>query len=244
MCLIWGSWRLSGRGNCLLLLRGYNASMKLLLTSAGLVNPSLVDSLNELVGRSFGEVSLAFIPTAANVEPGDKDWLIDDLYTTKSLGFKEIDIVDISALPKDVWKPRLEKADVIMVGGGNTFHLMHWVRKSGLDRELREWLNTKVYVGISAGSMICTKALALSQSARLYSESIGEIDDDTGLSLVDFQIRPHLNSPWFPNVTIEKLQILAEDMTDTVYALDDNCAVKVVDGKITVVGTGEWKRFN
>lgn len=72
--------------------------MKLLLTSAGLTNKTISNALLELTGRPFAELDLAFVPTASNVEAGDKDWVIDDLNYCKNLGFKSIDIVDISAI--------------------------------------------------------------------------------------------------------------------------------------------------
>jgi len=52
--------------------------MKLLLTSAGLSNKSISDALQNMAGKAFSELNLVFIPTAANVEKGDKGWLIDD----------------------------------------------------------------------------------------------------------------------------------------------------------------------
>lgn len=59
--------------------------MKLLLTSGGLSNQSIVDALFDLVGKKSENTSLVFIPTASNVEKGDKDWLIDDLINLKIL---------------------------------------------------------------------------------------------------------------------------------------------------------------
>src|SRR3989338_7932302 len=106
--------------------------MKLLLTSAGLTNASIANALFDLVGKKPEDTSLFFIPTAANVGSSDKEWLIDDLYNIKKQNFKNIDIVDISALPKEIWQPRLEEADVLFFGGGNTPHLMRWIIESGL----------------------------------------------------------------------------------------------------------------
>jgi len=206
--------------------------MKLLLTSAGLSNKSISNALLELTGRPFSELNLAFIPTASNVEEGDKDWVINDLVYCKNLGFKSIDIVDISAIPKDLWLPRLHVADVLMFEGGNTFHLMHWMEKSGLKELLPEMLKTKIYVGISAGSMITGPSFALDMSERLYSASVGEYGKDASLGLVDFMFRPHLNSPYFPKVNLENLEKIAKEFPETFYALDDNSAIKVVDDKV------------
>ena len=219
--------------------------MKFLLTSGGLTNKSITNALLELAGKPFSELNLAFIPTAANVEPGNKDWLIDDLLACKNLGFKSVDIVDISAVPQDIWLERLEAADVFLFGGGNTFHLMHWLVKSGLQKLLPEMLKTRIYVGISAGSMVACKSLDLSNSKKLYyEEGTDDYDKDAGLGLVDILIRPHLNSPYFPEVNLENMEKLAKEFPSTFYALDDNTAIKVVDGGVSVVSEGEWKKFN
>lgn len=219
-------------------------SMKLLLTSAGLSNKSISNALLELAGKPFSELHLAVIPTAANIEPGDKDWLIDDLVNCKNLGFKSIDIVDISALPKNIWLPRLQTADIFLFEGGNVSHLMGWMEKSGLKELLPEMLKTKIYVGISAGSMIACQSLDLNAADFLYSDEIGEYDKDDGLGYVDLLIRPHLNNSFFPNVTLENLEKMAKENPATFYALDDNSAIKVVDGGFSVISEGEWKKFN
>src|SRR3989304_1693563 len=188
--------------------------MKLLLTSNGLVNKSIANALLDLVGKPFNKTNLAFIPTAANVEAGDKWWLI----------------VDISALPKNLWEPRLETADILLFGGGNVFHLMYWLDKSGLARLLPNLLKKRVYVGISAGSMVCGKRILLSQSKKLYYEDRKtSYKDESGLGFVDFQIRPHLGNQYFPKVRVEFLEKLAKEIPEPIYALDDESAIKVID---------------
>ena len=99
---------------------------------------------------------------------GDKWWLIEDLVDLKNLKLKSVDIADISAVPENIWKPKFNEADILFFEGGNTFHLMEWVNKSGLTKLLPEYLKTKVFVGISAGSMIASKNLALEISKILY----------------------------------------------------------------------------
>lgn len=218
--------------------------MKLLLTSAGISNKSIENALLEMAGKPFSELNLAFIPTAANVESGHKDWLIKDFVTCENLGFKQVDIVDISAISKEMWLPRLNEADVLIFGGGNTFHLMHWVEKSGLKELLPEMLKTKIYIGISAGSMIACKSLDLSTSERLYDEKVEDDAKDEGLGYVEFLVRPHLNSPFFPNVNLDNLENFAKEFSETFYALDDNSAIKIVDSKMEIISEGIWKKFN
>ena len=216
--------------------------MKLLLTSGGLENKTMIDTLRELVGKDFKDTKLVFIPTAANVEAGDKWWLIGDLAKCKELGFKEVDIVDIAAVGQDIWEPRIKDADVIMVGGGNTSYLMGQIKKSGLVKILPDLLKSRVYVGISAGSMVMAPNLREKEMQRLYQEPIVD-DANEGLGFVDFLIVPHMNSPYFPRAA-ELIDEVAKDIKTPLYAIDDQTAVKVVDGKVEVVSEGKWKRFN
>lgn len=143
-----------------------------------------------------------------------------------------------------MWLPRLEAADVLLFEGGNTFHLMHWIEKSGLKELLPEMLKTRVYVGISAGSMVLCQNLDLSTSEKLYSEPVNDNGRDEGLGFVDFLVRPHLNSPYFPKVNLENLEKIAQELPETFYAIDDNTAIKVVDGEMEVVSEGVWRKFN
>lgn len=218
--------------------------MKLLLTSGGITNNSMVKALKDLVQRPFKELNLAFIPTAANLEEGDKWWLIKDLKTCQELGFKAIDLVDISALPQKIWKPRLESANILFVGGGNTYHLMYWINKSGLKDLLSKLLESRIYIGISAGSIVTIPSLILSSAEKEILEKIGEEIFDRGLGFVDFLIEPHINSKYFPELTFDYAKKQAEKLNKTVYALDDQTAIKVDNGKIEIISEGEWKKFN
>ena len=214
--------------------------MKLLLTSGGLTNDSIAKSLFDLVGKKPEDTSLVFIPTASNVEMGDKDWLINDLINLKKQSFKSIDIADISALPEDIWKQKFDEADVLFFEGGNTYYLMEWINKSGLVKLLPEYLKTKVWVGVSAGSMVTNSDLALKISQALYDEDLDKIGDMQGLNYVDFYFIPHLNSPYFPKLIEENIKKMADRISKKIYAMDDQSALKVVDGKVEVISEGKW----
>lgn len=215
--------------------------MKLFLSSAGLSNKTLINSFENLVGEKGVKVKIAFIPTAANVEGGDKDWLISDYANLKKQNYI-VDIVDISAVEKDVWLPRLQEANVLFLGGGNTFHLMYWVEKSGLKDLLPELLKTKVYAGISAGSCIAGPTIYNSVQ-NLFDEKYN-LKIEKGLGLVDFQFIPHLNSEWFPKINEENLEVASKELKESVYACDDNSAVIVDENNINVISEGKWRKFN
>jgi dipeptidase E len=230
--------------------------MKLLLTSNGLSTPPIADALEELVGKPRKETKIAFVPTAGfagdDKQHHEKAWLINDLNRAKEFA-GSIDIVSLADLSEEDVLKRLEEADIIFVGGGNTFYLSYWMGRLGLFDALPELLKTRVYVGISAGSMVAT------QSIRTASQAINDPDkyhtkqyDELGprgrsagraAKLVDFVVRPHLNSRIFPDKTGDGLQAIATELKLPLYAIDDNCAVKVADDQIEVVGGGEWKLY-
>jgi dipeptidase E len=219
--------------------------MRLLLTSDGLSNQSIANALFELVGKKPEEISIAFISTAMNLTEGDKSWFIKDLHNLGKQNFKFIDIVDISTLEKEVWLPRLEKADVLFFSGGNTFYLMHWMKKSGLKDLLPEFLKTKVYASISAGSTSSGRSLIFSseRNKEIFEKHFGEASNEA-LNLVDFYIIAHLNSSKFPNRRKELLAEETKKVKEIVYAIDDQSALKVVDGEVEVVSEGEYLVFN
>jgi dipeptidase E len=218
--------------------------MKLLLTSGGLENNSIIKALHDLLQKPFEESKVAFIPTASNLESGDKkDWLIADLIQLKDLKFNSIDIVDVSALPKEIWIKRLKDVDIIYVEGGNTYHLMYWFNKSGLSKILPKLLKTKIYIGASAGSLVVTPSILNSHAEKALTKEIGEIIYNNGLCYVDFMIEPHINSSWCPELTFENLEKRSKKYKYSIYAIDDETAIKIDGDKLEVVSQGVWKKF-
>lgn len=211
------------------------AFMKLLLTSAGLSNETIAKTLEELVGKSPSETKVAVVTTAANVEVGNKDWFIRQFTNLHSHGYVWTDAVDISAADVD-WKSRLSNADVILVGGGNTFHLLNQARRTGFGEWLAGPIGSKVYVGISAGSILVTPSVAIAGIDNGDVNHVG-LTDLSGLGLVDFEVSPHTPE----NVSHEGNAAYRSTIENALYELDDNSAVAVDDRKVNVVSEGVWK---
>ncbi len=216
--------------------------MKLLLTSAGITNDHIAKAVVELVGKPANEICALFIPTAANSFVDDKTWLIDNLVEFQKQQFKRIDILDIAGLSKEEWLPHLEAADLICFGGGNEQYLAKAMRDTGLADMLPELLKTKVYMGISAGSMVMGQFLTHDLMSIVYpEESFEELAHPFGY--VDFIFVPHLNSDYFQHVRKENLESNKAHYAHPVYSTDDHTALKVVDGKVDIVGEGETVRI-
>ncbi len=218
--------------------------MKLLLSSSGITNKSIANALFDLTGKKAEETTIVFIPTASNLEEGDKDWLINDLINLKKQNFKSIEITDISAIDEKIWKASLERADVLFFEGGNTYHLMRCLNKSGLSKLLPELLKDKVYFGVSAGSMITNPDLSLKISQLIYEEDLLETEEMEGLNFVDFYTLPHLNSKYFKKLREENIKKIGKEINKTIYVLDDNSALKIIDDKVEIISEGEYLIIN
>src|SRR6185369_11383411 len=185
--------------------------MKFLLTSSGLVNEDIKNALQELVGKPLTETSLLFIPSAANTEGGDKRWIIENLKDFQKWDFRSIDILDIAAVPEESWKKRLAEVDVFCFGGGNEKYLAALCKKIGMKEFLQGLPEGKVYMGISAGSMVAGKFMP----EKLYPEVFPEEDfgaiTEAPMALCSFCFIPHLNSSFFAHVRKENLEALKNE---------------------------------
>ncbi len=212
--------------------------MKLLLTSSGIINKAVENSLKELVEKPFEELNVAFIPTAAHFENGDKHWLIKQLQECVKLGFKEIDIVDIAVVSKERWLAAFEKAQIIMVGGGGEGYLLQMMKESGFTEEIERLLESRIYVGISAGAMALTPRIIPQVSKFLYKEPQVANEKIEGLNFVNFSFFPHLDGDDFTNLTEENIRKITEEynISKPIYALPDGTALQIIDSNIKIIG--------
>jgi dipeptidase E len=130
--------------------------------------------------------------------------------------------------------PLFREADVLLVDGGDATYLTHWMRESGLAEPLPSLPDT-VWGGVSAGSMVMTPRIG-----KNFVEWPPAPDDCT-LGVVDFSIFPHLNA--FPTNTPAHAERWAADLGGKAYAIDEQTAIKVVDGSAEVVSEGQWTKF-
>ena len=235
--VIWG-----GRGAAL-----RKGTMTLLLTSAGVKNASIDRSLRGLLGKPIAEATALCIPTAGYGHPlghPNNAWrFIAGQGSTPmcELGWKSVGVLELTALPSidpQRWVPWVRDADVLLVDGGDALYLCHWMRQSGLAGLLPELQDT-VWVGLSAGSMVMTPRVG-----EEFVETRPPITgDDRALGLVDFSIFPHLDHPELPENTMPAAQRWAARLGCPAYAIDDQTAIQVVDGRVDVVSEGRWTFF-
>ena len=221
--------------------------MKLLLTSAGVKNPSIERSLVRLLGKPIADCHALAIPTALYGHPMGSPqgcWrFITGQATTPMTEFawKSQGVLELTALPslpRERWQAWVRAADVFLVNGGDALYLAHWMRQSGLV-DLLPSLRDKVWCGLSAGSMVMAPRMGddfIEQKPPITGE-------DRGLELVPFSIFPHLDHPDLPENTMADAERWAARLGNPAYAIDDQTAIQVVDGDVEVVSEGGWRYF-
>lgn len=213
--------------------------MKLILCSEGFHTPNTVQACIDLVGKPRDQITFAVINEAFAAEHGDKRWVISNLNDVAKNFPAEMDIVNLLALPLKEIEERILQKDAIFVVGGHTDYLMSVFMKTGFDKLLPKLLNSKVYVGSSAGSMVMGKRLSSEAYKEMYKEVVG-YGTTRYLEFVDFAIMPHIGSKDFPGRK-EKLIRASKQHSGKIYGLRDDSAIIVNDNKVRIIGSKPYE---
>jgi dipeptidase E len=220
--------------------------VKFLLCSSGITNASIQDALVELLGKPIAESSALCIPTGVQPFPGGPSHVYGFVSGTRygpmcGLGWKSLGVLELTALPSikpEYWKPAVEDTDALLVWGGSPLYLCYWMRQSGLAALLPSLRPETVYVGTSGGAMVATPDFG----GTTYDESEPLTASADALGLVDFSVFPHLHrKDGLPETPLAEIEAWAAGLSVPAYAIDDDTAIKVVDGTVEVVSEGDWK---
>lgn len=226
--------------------RKTDGAMKLLLTSAGIKNDTIRGALVEMLGKPIAEANALCVPTAGYGHPqgspaGAWRFITGNATTPMAeLGWKSLGVLELTALPsleRERWMGWIEAADVLLVNGGDALYLAHWMRQSGLADLLAGWPD-KLWVGLSAGSMVMSPRIGADFMGWALPDGV-----DRALGVVDFSIFPHLDHPALSENTMAEAERWAATLGNPAYAICDDTAIKVIEGKVEVVSEGHWKAF-
>src|SRR6266576_3175530 len=220
-------------------------TVKLLLTSSGISNASIENALVELLGKPIAESSALCIPTGVQPFPGGPSHVYQFISGTTfspmcGLGWKSLGVLELTALPsikEEYWMPAVQETDALLVWGGSPLYLCYWMRQSRLADLLPSLRPETVYVGTSGGAMVATTDFG----GASYDESEPLTGSDKALGLVDFSVFPHLGREEMPDTSLANIEKWAAGLSVPAYAIDDQTAIKVVDGTVEVVSDGHWK---
>lgn len=237
--------------------------MKLLLTSNGITNQSIHRALVALLGKPIADANALFVATGMYPYPGGAGYAWRAIagkshHPVSELGWKSFGNLELSVLPsidKDVWLPAVADADAILVYGGDPLFLARWMRVAGLADVIAPHT---VYVGTSAGSMVASTTIGetythprRASGEPVSSESIVLPDGEVartfvtaqGMGWVEFALIPHYRAEDHPDASAINAEIWAAKLPLRTYAIDDDTAIAVADGKIEVISEGQWKLF-
>src|SRR4051812_29583908 len=206
--------------------------MKLLLTSAGIKNTSIHDALVDLLGKPIAESGALCIPTASYAHPmagPPRAWNFisgqEPRCPMTELGWKSLGVLELTALPsidEELWVPLVQETDALLVNGGDSLYLCHWMRESGL-ADLLPSLET-VWVGLSAGSMVMTPRIG--EDFVILTPPGG---GDEGLGVDEFSIFQRVDNPEVPKNMMADAGDWAGGLSGPEYAIGNEAAIKVVD---------------
>ena len=212
--------------------------MKLLLTSTGLSHQEIAKSFVDMAGNDLRKLKIAFITSAA-VTDEEKKYVQKSYDEMVNFGISKDNIQTIDVYIKDK-ALIIDEANVMYVCGGNTFHLMDQLRKTGLGDKVREFVNAgKLYLGVSAGTIVLTPSISIASVEPADLNEVG-LTDMHGLDLVPYEVSVH--SPEI--VPFESVQIYAKNSRNRIYAISDKTAIKVSGNDFEIIGEKLFKAFN
>ncbi|MFA6437621.1 MAG: Type 1 glutamine amidotransferase-like domain-containing protein [Candidatus Paceibacterota bacterium] len=205
------------------------STRKLFLAS---IVSNVIDKLIEFLSKSPKELTVAFIPTAA--DPYENKWFVDnDRNKLKERGFN-LKEIDIKGNRKQELLDKFKGIDIIFVAGGNTFYLLEKAKESGFDEIVKESVQKGIiYVGSSAGATFVCPTI----------EPIKTLDDPSkapslksfeGLNLINFVILPHFGEEKY-KTKYEKIIEEYEDKDYKIITLTDKEAILVEDNKYKII---------
>jgi dipeptidase E len=155
----------------------------LLLSNSTNVGQPYLDWPLDYIDRFLGDVrNCLFIPYAAvNFSYDDYETKVQQALQVKGINVRSIHHAD------DPTKA-IESAESILVGGGNSFHLLHTIQKLGLVESIRsKVLNDNTpYIGWSAGSNLACPTIKTTNDMPIIEPASFD-----ALNLIHFQINPH-----------------------------------------------------
>lgn len=160
--------------------------MKLLLTSNGFYTNEIREQFLQLINGDIKTLNVAIITTASPLK--EKNQFAQKARNDfKEMGFRNINFIDVEFESPEI----LLNKDVIYINGGNPFHLLFHMKKSGADRMMQK-MSAKdvVIVGVSAGSVILGPHIKVVQFFTPQM-NVHDMQDLTALRLTDKLVFPH-----------------------------------------------------
>lgn len=189
------------------------------------------NALRDFLGSNVRRV--LFVPFAAVVNSED-EYIARVRENFGPLGYEAVSLHQATDA-----RAAVESADAIAVGGGNTFHLLRGLYRSGVVELIRERVHAGTpYVGWSAGSNVACPTIRTTNDMPIVEPPTFE-----ALNLVPFQINPHYTDFHPPGhmgeTRDERLKEFAHANPGVrVIGIREGTMLRVEGEEITLVGNG------
>lgn len=209
----------------------------LLISNSTLHGSGYLDHAEKEI-RDFagGRTTVAFVPYAMHDRGAYADKARERL---REMGLSLISVHDLSNMPRVV-----EEADLIFVGGGNTFRLLKGLQEFGFLEPIRRRVADGVpYIGSSAGSIVACPTLKTTKDMPVVQPTSFE-----ALGLVQFQISPHYLDPDRASTHMgetqeERIVQFLEENEETVVGLREGSMLRVEGNEVTLKGPTSARIF-
>jgi dipeptidase E len=138
----------------------------------------------------------------------------------------------------------IEQSEVVFIGGGNTFRLLHELQKNNLIESIRRAVrNGTLYVGSSAGSIVACPSLKTTKDMPVIQPVSFE-----ALGLVPFQISPHYLDPdpssaHMGETQEQRILQFLEENVEPVIGLREGSFLRVEDDAVVLKGPHSARIF-
>ena len=206
---------------------------KYIVTIGGGSNTLEIDrQIVQLTGKK--NPSFLFIPTASSDHPKYIEMMKQDYEKTLGCEFQTLLLISEKPQFKEI-KQKIQQADIIYIGGGNTLKMMKLWRRLGVDKLLISAYNKgTVMCGLSAGS-ICWYDNGHSDSMSYYNEKNWDYIRVKGLGLIKGTHCPHFESETLGIKRKDSFIKMIKKRGGTGIAVDDHAAIIYKDKEFKVI---------
>lgn len=191
--------------------------------------------LPTFVKEELNGKTITFIPTAS-IHEEYKQYVEDGREALQQLGCI-VEELEVSLSTKEKVVNTLEKNDYIYVSGGNTFFLLHELRKKGADEIIQQQIKQgKLYIGESAGAMITSPNIEYVKEMDDLLDLSAELQGFEAMSIVDFYPVPHFGNFPFEEATKTILQHY-KDLP--LMPISNEQVIEVIGETVSIKGTKE-----
>jgi len=188
--------------------------------------------------KSKGIKSVVFFPYAAvSFSMDEYASITQEAFNEMGLDFKSI---HTAKQPEEL----IKQAECIVVGGGNTFALLHRLYQSGLFSLIKEKITNQIpYIGWSAGANLACPTIRTTNDMPIVQPASFQ-----ALNLIPFQINPHYHELSIAGqggeTRIERLQeFITFNPQTNVLGLPEGMLLERDNDKLLLKGKGEAKLY-